>query len=700
MRRTFRRRAVAVPPGTLGKRIAQGSGTVYINNYHAARQGDKGTCDFTLGQGCATVIIGGPTVTVDAIDPEVPVFVDDIITGMTLVGTALLMWPGAVAMFGAGAAAGLSGGFWMGAANVVQVGLRLGAQFYVGMKLSQARGEIGHGTAAYFGAEDGSLASDLATQFGATAAPFAGGGIYKGIAETPLPGARVPGAVPEGIVDPAASAEGVQRGPTGARTTFDGTPKEQARADAAYDRIRADNGDVARISQNTGYPEEHVARVKDHVFHEEHDVLIGNDKTGDLQTSRQRFEPDPQIADRWTKAADGTLGEPARDSEGNAKPGTADPTEAADFHALMAHEYVEQGLMADGRPYRSAESWGQGKAGWNFYPDGQNAGAHDLAPLAGPDGKDPFSHYEKAGRSSEGIPRPNEDLSNLDDVLRGVRRSLGEQGGPEGSGGPEGGGPKSSGPEGEGGPAGGEKPSAPAGPLPTNVPEGRAITPAPEAEPVAVSEAVPGEPLPPTAPQGPTPEPAPEAERPSLGTRSGRGRSTVDDETLDGWARQYADNINSNRVWNWNENMDTQIPRSARAAIKQRAVDNGLITDIPVNSSTTSSRFADFRGHIRTEVQMPEFVTKPDGTRINLWKSTDPVQFRWLDEQVRQTDPSYTNHSDEGYTWHHHEGGGTDEGAAGPGRPDGRMQLVEQGIHNATNHSGGRSDGRWADAPR
>ena len=182
--------------------------------------------------------------------------------------------------------------------------------------------------------------------------------------------------------------------------------------------------------------------------------------------------------------------------------------------------------------------------------------------------------------------------------------------------------------------------------------------------------------------------------------RGARARRTIPDDSLDQWARDYADNINSNRVWSWKGNMDNQIPESARASIKQRAVDQGLIPDIPVDTSVTNPGYADFRGHILTEVQMPEYITKPDGTTINLWKATDDVQFRWLNDQVRLTDPDYTNQGDADATWHHHEGCGIDEGDNGSGRPDGTMQLVERGIHNATTHSGGRSDGLWADAPR
>lgn len=182
--------------------------------------------------------------------------------------------------------------------------------------------------------------------------------------------------------------------------------------------------------------------------------------------------------------------------------------------------------------------------------------------------------------------------------------------------------------------------------------------------------------------------------------RGARARRTIPDDTMDQWARDYADNINSNRMWTWAEHMDDQIPASMKGAIKQRAVDQGLIPDIPMLPSTARYDFADFRGHILQEIQMPEYVTKPDGTTMNLWKATDDVQFRWLNDQVRLTDPDYTNQGDADATWHHHEGGGIDEGDNGSGRPDGTMQLVERGIHNATTHSGGRSDGLWAEGPR
>ncbi len=188
------------------------------------------------------------------------------------------------------------------------------------------------------------------------------------------------------------------------------------------------------------------------------------------------------------------------------------------------------------------------------------------------------------------------------------------------------------------------------------------------------------------------------AEAPSRGARA---RRVIPEDTLNRWAQEYADNVNSNAVWDWEGDADADIPGTMHGAIKQRAVDQGLIPDIPMLRGTSRYGFADFRGHILHEVQMPELITNPDGTTTNLWLSKDDVQFRWLNDHLRSNvDPDFTSHGDADATWHHHEGGGVDEGDAGPGRPDGRMQLVERGIHNATTHNGGRTVGRWSDAPR
>ena len=85
------------------------------------------------------------------------------------------------------------------------------------------------------------------------------------------------------------------------------------------------------------------------------------------------------------------------------------------------------------------------------------------------------------------------------------------------------------------------------------------------------------------------------------------------------------------------------------------------------------------------------------------WSKTDPEQFAKCNEQLKEAilkDPELAKQftpeqieqimngeTPSGYTWHHSE-------------VDGTMQLVPFGIHNSTNHCGGRSEGHWADAPR
>lgn len=508
----------------LGKKIAQGSEHVLINGYYAARKGDKGTCDFTLGDGWPTVVIGGPPKTAAglAITSETAA-IDGLITGMTIIGSILLMVPAAVAMVGAGAAAGVSGAMLYG-----QVGLRLASQFGLGYALSVGGGAGMHALGAnVFHMKEGSQELDLMTFGGQVATPFAGARGFKAISDMPFGGGE-PGSAAAGD-----AALGARRfGSTGAEPEITRTMAEQARADAAYDQIRANPDDVAQIARNTGHSPETIQAVKDHLFNSQHDIT--DSETG--QVSRGNFTPDEAIANQWNKAAAGRLGKPVRDPVYPWDPTEGDPAEVANFNRLIAHEYVERGLVSDGLPYQHPDAWIQDANGaWQYRPGPNSFGAHDLSPNFR---EDPFAHYESLlRRSSEGIPRPNETNSNLDDMLAGIRRSLGgdPEGGPPGGGGS--GGPRS------GPPRGGPPPDrfVPARPLPPNPPEGRPITPAPDAGPSAkrlktgaATEAT--APLAENAPEAarPAPEPAPKAalntmEAGSSGKQSrlmGRGRGT------------------------------------------------------------------------------------------------------------------------------------------------------------------------------
>ena len=144
------------------------------------------------------------------------------------------------------------------------------------------------------------------------------------------------------------------------------------------------------------------------------------------------------------------------------------------------------------------------------------------------------------------------------------------------------------------------------------------------------------------------------------------------DDVLDDYAKLYSDRVNSNSRWQWDEDIlgGENLTRSQKAKIKERAVTNGEIVNIEITKVDGKS-FADFKeaGVVRETVKMPE----------EKWLLSDKEQFKWLDEQIG-------GHID-GYTWHHSE-------------TPGEMQLVPFGVHNVTNHNGGRTKGMWADAPR
>jgi hypothetical protein len=198
------------------------------------------------------------------------------------------------------------------------------------------------------------------------------------------------------------AAAGVGRslkaGPSGARYVEQPTPAEAA----AYERIAATADDVPKIAQHTGIDQTTLSRVKAHLFEHEHTLTVSDD-AGNLSTRIGRFTPDGRIADLWTRATDGTLSS----------------SERAEFGRLIAHEYVEQGLMADGLPYRSAAAW---QDGVNF-PGPTAYGAHDLAPLVDP-GRAPFSHWGMLGKSAEGLGL-EPDGSNLQQILQTIRRMEG-----------------------------------------------------------------------------------------------------------------------------------------------------------------------------------------------------------------------------------------------------------------------------------
>ena len=103
--------------------------------------------------------------------------------------------------------------------------------------------------------------------------------------------------------------------------------------------------------------------------------------------------------------------------------------ELADFRQLIAHEYIEAGLMDDGLPYMNPNSWKEHpRYGWGNYPvpGDKGYGAHNLTPNPNAT-QSAFGHWETdLGKSPEGLSLAK-DLSNLDEVLKKIRKIIEEK---------------------------------------------------------------------------------------------------------------------------------------------------------------------------------------------------------------------------------------------------------------------------------
>jgi hypothetical protein len=135
---------------------------------------------------------------------------------------------------------------------------------------------------------------------------------------------------------------------------------------------------------------------------------------------------------------------------------------------------------------------------------------------------------------------------------------------------------------------------------------------------------------------------------------------------LDRATKKYAEVINGNQQWKWKEEFPSAgFTRKEQSDIKFDTIARGLIADVPYKAGTKYADFGRAGLVVKTE-KLPE----------ELWKASDPQQFKWLDARIPGGRP-------EGMSWHHSE-------------IDGQMELVPFGIHNITDHVGGRSPGHWA----
>ncbi|MFJ9946058.1 hypothetical protein ACIQTM_37675, partial [Streptomyces erythrochromogenes] len=179
----------------------------------------------------------------------------------------------------------------------------------------------------------------------------------------------------------------------------DGAPyvdEPQGNAGAAYDAIRANEGDTIRIAENTGISREVLDGVRQHLFFTVHERF----PIGPGQVRNGRVAPMEHVADLWQRAEAGTLDEAGQVA----------------FRRLMVHEGVEGVLMAEGMPYR----------GMNYDADGVNwftrehYGAHEVSPHE--THANPYVAWRSLGMDPPSF-EIRSDLSNLDDLIEYIRRN-------------------------------------------------------------------------------------------------------------------------------------------------------------------------------------------------------------------------------------------------------------------------------------
>jgi hypothetical protein len=141
-----------------------------------------------------------------------------------------------------------------------------------------------------------------------------------------------------------------------------------------------------------------------------------------------------------------------------------------------------------------------------------------------------------------------------------------------------------------------------------------------------------------------------------------RARQPLDPAQLERLSTRYAELVNSNSKWEWVQ--IGQLTRTQQSAIRQAAIDRGLIPNVP-SKPTGHPDFNAVPGLVRNVQSLPE----------GLWRLSDRAQFSYLDGIIGGRPP--------GYTWHHSE-------------LSGRMELIPFGVHRAYGHDGGRAPGMWA----
>lgn len=155
-----------------------------------------------------------------------------------------------------------------------------------------------------------------------------------------------------------------------------------------------------------------------------------------------------------------------------------------------------------------------------------------------------------------------------------------------------------------------------------------------------------------------------------------KGLTSFDDVVQD-YAKIYADKVNSNERWTW-ENFynGKKLTSDQRTMIKSVAQKMGYIPTVDLKPGT---KFVDF--------ESADVIYKINNENVikqlpkEMWKVSDYKQFKYLDSLLPD------GKRPKGYTWHHSEIAG-------------RMELVPYGLHRIYHHAGGRAKGYWAHAKR
>ncbi|AUX49055.1 uncharacterized protein SOCE26_106000 [Sorangium cellulosum] len=205
-----------------GKRVAQGSATVFVNGEHLGRKTEKAECGGVIGQGAVYTFIGGDTLTLVPVEDEIPSW---LIT--TLQWTALIAGGAALVLTGIGA-------------GVVVAGLGLVGSLaggFIGKHVGEAVGGLWGERAARVGEILGEFGGSLLGGIGAVKLGERLGWVGAPTAEAP-PGGKAPPSPEEVARARAWTDEQMATGPAADPAANAKLEARIAENRAAYERVQ------------------------------------------------------------------------------------------------------------------------------------------------------------------------------------------------------------------------------------------------------------------------------------------------------------------------------------------------------------------------------------------------------------------------------------------------------------------------------